>query len=89
MNFSQYLGLSPEVTHSLTIIQNAGLLGTVLGGVINGKNQYMDFMENATASKYDWHVDAKAELSRKIISGAVRGSMIWGIRSTALSIIYV
>lgn len=89
MNFSQYLGLSPEAAHSLSIVQNAAFIGTMMGGAINGKNQYMDFMENATASKYDWHLDAKAELSKKIVSGATRGGIVWGVRSVALSTIYV
>lgn len=60
-------------------------MGATLGGLIHSKNQYMDFMENAEASKYKWHLDAKADLSRRMIHGAVRGAGIWGVKSIAVT----
>lgn len=73
------------MTHITSVVQNVFLLATITGAGIHSKNQYMDFMENATASKYKWHTDAKADLSRKMASGAIRGAGIWGVKSLAIS----
>lgn len=56
-----------------------------MGGLIHSKNQYMDFMESATASKYKWHLDAKSDLSSRMIKGAIRGACVWGVKSIAVS----
>lgn len=72
----------------MTWIQCGAYSGSTIGGVIHSKNQYMEFMENATASQYKWHLDAKAALSTKMINGAIRGAYVWGIKTTILSATY-
>lgn len=69
-------------------MQNAAVLGCTTGGIIHAKNQYMYFMENAEASQYRWHLDAKADLSNRMIKGAIRGASIWGIKSVAAAATY-
>lgn len=60
-------------------------MGVTVGGLIHSKNHYMDFMENASASKYKWHTDAKADLSSRMVRGAMRGAYVWGVKSLAVS----
>lgn len=72
----------------MTWLQFGALLGPTVGGAIYSKNQYMEFMENATASQYKWHLDAKAALSTKMINGAIRGAFVWGAKTTILSATY-
>lgn len=66
------------------MVQTGSLIGVVLGGCIHAKNQYMYFMENAIASKYKWHMDAKADLSNRMIKASIRGAAVWGVKSLAI-----
>lgn len=72
----------------MTLLQFGVVFGTTAGAAIHFKNQYMDFMENATASQYKWHLDAKAALSSKMMNGAIRGAFVWGTKSIVLSSTY-
>lgn len=82
---SKYDGLSQEMASLLAYTQNAVIMGILIGGSIHSKNQYMDFMENATASQYKWHLDAKADLTNKMLKGGFRGAYIWGVKSFIIS----
>lgn len=83
--FSDYNQISPELSSFVSIIQGGIVLGVTVGGLIHSKNHYMDFMENASASKYKWHTDAKADLSSRMVRGAMRGAYVWGVKSLAVS----
>lgn len=76
------------MTNFLTWVQSGVLFGSTVGAAIHFKNQYMDFMENATASQYKWHMDAKAALSSKMMNGAIRGAFVWGTKGLILSSTY-
>lgn len=45
-------------------------------------------MENEIASKYKWHLDAKADITNRMIQGACRGAITWGWKGTILSTTY-
>lgn len=59
-----------------------------MGAIIHAKNQYMDFMENARASQYKWHFEAKADITNKMVKGAIKGAYIWGMKCTILTVTY-
>lgn len=65
----------------ITIVQDGVLFSIGVGGIIFSKNQYMDFMENARASQYKWHTDAKADLVNRMFKGGIRGAFTWGVKS--------
>ena len=87
-DFRKYDGISPEVSSFITVVQSAVVFGAAVGGAIHSKNQYMDFMENAYASQYRSHLDAKAAITSKMVNGAIRGGLVWGIKSVILSSTY-
>lgn len=72
----------------MTWFQFGTIFGCATGGAIHFKNQYMDFMENAYASQYKSHLDAKAAISSKMLNGAIRGAFVWGTKCTILSTTY-
>lgn len=72
----------------MTWIQSGTIFGCATGGAIHFKNQYMDFMENAYASQYRSHLDAKAAISSRMLSGAIRGAFVWGTKCTILTSTY-
>lgn len=72
----------------MTAVQFGSIFGATIGGAIHFKNQYMDFMESASASQYKWHLDAKAALSTKMVNGAIRGAFVWGTKSVMCSSTY-
>lgn len=86
--FREYSAISPEVASFASWVQNAAIIGCATGSIIHSKNQYMDFMENAEASRYKSHLDAKADLSNRMIKGSIRGASIWGVRSVAVAATY-
>lgn len=80
--------MSIEMANFLTTIQCGVLFGSATGAAIHFMNQYMDFMESASASQYRSHLDAKAALSAKTVNGAIRGALVWGTKSLILSSTY-
>lgn len=85
MVFSEYGGFSQEMASMIAYVQNSVIIGSALGGAIFSKNQYMDFMENARASQYKWHLDAKADLTNRMVKGCIKGAFTWGIKSFIIS----
>ncbi|XP_055298416.1 RPII140-upstream gene protein-like [Sitodiplosis mosellana] len=87
-NRNEYGGLSQEMASMIAYVQNSIIIGVAIGGSIFTKNQYMDFMENASASQYKWHTDAKADLTNKMVKGGIRGALTWGVKSFYVSITF-
>lgn len=65
--------------------QNSVFFGFATGAGIFSKNQYIDFMENARASQYKWHFDAKSDLTNRMVKGGIRGAFTWGTKSFIIS----
>lgn len=85
---SEYEGVTPEVASFIGWVEHGFIVGAPIGSIVQAKNRYMDFMENAKAYQYKSHLDAKAELSSKMIQGALRGGYIWGVKFTILTATY-
>lgn len=85
MIFSEYGSFPPEMASMIAYMQNGTIIGVMTGGAIYTRNQYMDFMENARASQYKWHFEAKDDLTKKMVNGGIRGAIAWGIRSFVIS----
>lgn len=85
LNSSEYGAPSSQIGNITSIIQNGFFFGIVMGGAVHSKNQYMDFMENTSASKYKWHHDAKAALNNQLVKAAIRGAYAWGKKCLAVT----
>lgn len=68
--------------------QNCIFLGVTTGAAIFTKNQYLDFMENAQASQYKYHLDAKADMTNRMVKGGIRGAFTWGTKSFIVSLTF-
>lgn len=72
----------------LAYVQNGVIMGGMIGFGIHSKNNYMDFMENARASQYKRHTDAKADLTNRMFKGGVRGAFTWGMKCFYISLTF-
>ncbi|KAK7075645.1 Complex I assembly factor timmdc1, mitochondrial [Halocaridina rubra] len=79
-SYDEFGDPSPE----LQTVTQSGIMGfftgSVIGGTIHSRENYMKFMERNQASAFYSHLDAKKRLQDKVMTGFFRGAWMWGWR---------
>ncbi|XP_037784850.1 RPII140-upstream gene protein-like isoform X1 [Penaeus monodon] len=78
--YDEYGEMSPELSMVVQGALMGTFTGTIIGGTIHSRDNYMRFIEKNQATAFQNHFEAKKQLQDKVTLGFARGAWMWGWR---------